>query len=331
MKRIADFLEKEQLNQEVLENQRFLVEHKGDPEMEKELESFFNSLEPEKMPDSRSLGTRYCQLTEKLGIRGRWLRSKAASSILTWGTRIAAVIAIPLMVAVGLLLSSQKQPAEWNEMYVPFGQTRTVALADGSTMTLNSGSRLIYPSEFQGKERKVFLNGEVSAVISKDPEKPFIIQSGEQSVLVHGTSFDFKNYESSECTELFLKDGSVSFGYSCEDAERLVRLSPGEMLQLDKENGKLEIDRFSTENFKSFNEDRSIRFNNLKVSDIAKDLERIFDVKIIVNDEKLANTRYLAYFTNHESLEQILKAISDNNRKIKVERKDGVIYLSLRR
>ena len=163
----------------------------------------------------------------------------------------------------------------------------------------------------------------MSAVISKDPEKPFIIQSGEQSVLVHGTSFDFKNYESSECTELFLKDGSVSFGYSCEDAERLVRLSPGEMLQLDKENGKLEIDRFSAENFKSFNEDRSIRFNNLKVSDIAKDLERIFDVKIIVNDEK--------YFTNHESLEQILKAISDNNRKMKVERKDGVIYLSLRR
>ena len=29
MKRIADFLEKEQLNEEVLENQRFLVEHKG--------------------------------------------------------------------------------------------------------------------------------------------------------------------------------------------------------------------------------------------------------------------------------------------------------------
>ena len=235
------------------------------------------------------------------------------------------------MIAVGLLVSSRQQPVEWNEIIVPFGQIRTLELADGSTMTLNSGSRLIYPLEFQGKERKVFLNGEVSADISKDPKKPFIIQSGDQSVLVHGTSFDFKNYESSDCTELLLKNGSVSFGYSCEETERLVRLSPGEMLQLDKSNGKLEIDRFSTENFKSFDEDRAIRFNNLKVSDIAEDLERIFDVKIIIKDEKLANTRYLAYFTNHESLDQILKAISDNNKSMQVERKDGVIYLSIRR
>ena len=331
MKRISDFLKKDQLNEEELEYQRFLVEHKGDSELERELEDYFNSLEPEGKTELNVIYDRYSQLTKKLGINGRWLRSKAAHSIFTWGTRIAAVIAIPLMVAVGMLLSSRQQPAEWNELFVPYGQTKTVGLADGSIMTLNSGSHLIYPSEFQGKERKVFLDGEVSAEISKDPNKPFIIQSGGQKVLVHGTKFDFKNYESSDCIELLLKNGSVSFGYSCEESERLVQLSPGEMLQYDKRDGKLEIDRFSTANFKSFNEDRTIRFNNLKVSDIAKDLERIFDVKIIVNDEKLANTRYLAYFTNHESLDQILKAISDNNKNLRIDRRDGVIYLSLRR
>ena len=113
--------------------------------------------------------------------------------------------------------------------------------------------------------------------------------------------------------------------------ERLVRLSPGEMLQFDKESYKLEINPFPAEEYKSYGDNGAIRFNNLKMSDIAKDLERRFDVKIVIADEKIANTRYLAFFTNHESLEQILKAISDNNRNMKIDRKEGVFYLSSRR
>lgn len=331
MKKIIDSLTNDRPSREDLENQRLLVEHRDDPEVGMQLESLFNSLEPEESEDDASLESHYLDLVDKLGISGKWRMHRTVSSILKWGTRAAAILAIPLAVAVGMLVASRPEPVEWTEITVPYGQTRNIALADGSTMVLNPGSRLVYPSGFQGKERVVFLDGEVSAQISKDPDRPFVIRSGDQSVVVHGTKFDFKNYSTSECAELLLKEGAVSFGYSNEGMERLVRLSPGEMLQFDKESYKLEINPFPAEEYKSYGDNGAIRFNNLKMSDIAKDLERRFDVKIVIADEKIANTRYLAFFTNHESLEQILKAISDNNRNMKIDRKEGVFYLSSRR
>lgn len=43
--------------------------------------------------------------------------------------------------------------------------------------------------------------------------------------------------------------------------------------------------------------------------DIALDLERLFGTRIVILDEALAQTRYFAYFTNNETLDQILSAI----------------------
>ena len=44
--------------------------------------------------------------------------------------------------------------------------------------------------------------------------------------------------------------------------------------------------------------------------DIALDLERLFGTRIVILDEALAQTRYFAYFTNNETLDQILSAIN---------------------
>ena len=63
------------------------------------------------------------------------------------------------------------------------------------------------------------------------------------------------------------------------------------------------------------------------MSDIAKDLERIFDVRIAIMDKTLADTRILAFFSNNEDLDQILSSMN-TDRKMKIRKKDGIIYLS---
>ena len=73
----------------------------------------------------------------------------------------------------------------------------------------------------------------------------------------------------------------------------------------------------------------SFHFFNLTMADIARDLSRYFGTRIVVQDDKLAKTHFYAYFTNNETLEQILSAMN-TDKKMKIKSSDGVIYLSSR-
>ena len=72
-----------------------------------------------------------------------------------------------------------------------------------------------------------------------------------------------------------------------------------------------------------------MHFFNLRLCDIVSDLERIFGIKVVLLDESLADTRYFAWFTNNETLEQILKGINADG-KMNFTSRDGVIYISRR-
>jgi hypothetical protein len=104
-------------------------------------------------------------------------------------------------------------------------------------------------------------------------------------------------------------------------------LSPGEMLQYDRETGDIDFKQFNPFSFRAFHENKSIHFFNLRLSDIMEDLERLFGTKLVLLDESLADTRYFALFTNNESLDQILKGI-DIDGKMRFVRKGEVIYIS---
>ena len=79
--------------------------------------------------------------------------------------------------------------------------------------------------------------------------------------------------------------------------------------------------------YKGFHDKGAIHFFNLRLSDITSDLERMFGVKLVLLDEKLAETRYFAWFSNNETLDQILDGINVDS-KMKFNRQDDVIYIS---
>lgn len=92
---------------------------------------------------------------------------------------------------------------------VPSGQRMTLALSDGTTVELNSGSRLEYPALFRGRERNVHLEGEAVFHVARNEKKPFIVNTFAAEVEVLGTEFDV--YADSGAGEFstILIDGSV--------------------------------------------------------------------------------------------------------------------------
>lgn len=239
---------------------------------------------------------------------------------------VALLLAIPMSLSIGYYLHKEPAPVAWQELTVPLTDTREVRLPDGTRLILNAGSRVTWPDAFDGGKREIFLDGEVMAYVAEDPERPFIIHSGDVNVKVHGTTFDLKSYRDATMLEVVLLDGSVSLELPSQEGRREVLLTPGDIVQFDRHSGGVSMGKVVPETFKTFADGRAFSFINTPLKDIAADLERSFGTPIVVADSKVASQRFLAFFSNGEDLEQILRLLSRNG-NLRVVRSDGTVYL----
>ena len=247
---------------------------------------------------------------------------------------IAGLLAVAVSSPIAYFVGTKDAPVqlaevEWREYKVHAGENHRMVLPDSSEIWLNAGSRITYPSRFEGNERKVFIDGEVYAHITSDPQHPFIINSGDTRLKVYGTTFNYKTYSESECVEVLLLKGSVSLDVNVGGEMKTVQMAPGYMVQYDRNTCSVDMQTFDRTNYRAFSEKHSFHFFNLTMADIARDLSRYFGTRIVVQADKLAKTHFYAYFTNNETLEQILYAMN-TDKKMKIKSSDGVIYLSSR-
>lgn len=306
--------------QEEVQVQDWLVEHAEDPQVQDALLTIMSEMQED---DAARSSEAYVNVCRRLGLNRRSRLEKMGYRVLG----IVACIMLPLLGAFIYDRLSVPEQADWLEIKVPYGQTEELVLADGTRLHLNAGSRITYPSKFLGSERRVFVEGEVFAEVAADPEKPFYIASGDVDVKVLGTTFNLKAYDNTECVELLLLEGKVQMDITAQNRTKQLVIHHGEMLQYDRETGEIDMKDFNPLRYKGFHEDGSIHFFNLRLSDITSDLERLFGCKIIILDESLADTRYFAWFTNNENLDQIFQGINVDG-KMKFVRRDGVIYIS---
>lgn len=252
---------------------------------------------------------------------------KAIPYIVSAAAAIAALICLPKAYDMGRKNGEDRIAAiEWVEESVPLGEERTVTLADGTVIHLNSGSRLTYPREFSGAKRGVFVSGEAFVQVAKDAAHPFVINSADVKVTVLGTTFNFKNYSDCRNVELLLMEGSVKASVSTSSGEKEVRLSPGDKMRFDRIGEKIDLERFSPNKYKAFYENHSLHFFDVEMTDIAKELSRRFNQPVVVQDAALASRRYFAIFTNNETLDEVLEAMNAD-KKMKITKTGGIVYL----
>jgi len=110
---------------------------------------------------------------------------------MSYGAIAAAMFAF-LLVGTGVFYSAFMGQPQVNGVYATaVGETRNVTLADGSIVTLNTGSKL-FVDYSGGMRRAVLDSGEAFFDVAKDSGRPFVVTSGTQSVTVLGTSFNVK-------------------------------------------------------------------------------------------------------------------------------------------
>lgn len=313
----------------------FLLEHAEDEGVSAILEEIYESSSDEM--DETAFDGMYSTITRRLHINQpadkydtvlRKNRVWKRASFAIAAAAVAACLSLPLAFNAGeRQVEKERDAVSWIEKTVPVGTVDSLLLADGSMIYMEGGTHLIYPSAFYGNERKVFVSGEIFAEIAKDPYRPFIVNAGEVRVRVLGTTFNLKAYDALSCVEAVLLEGSINLELTTPSGEQTARMRPGSIAQYDRKTGQLTMSEFDRSAFSVLKKGRGLYYNNISMQDIATDLSRVFGKKIVVADEKLAQTRYFAIFTNNESLDNILSAINSDDRMVISER-DGTIYLN---
>ena len=204
--------------------------------------------------------------------------------------------------------ASVPEMEDYVEYYTGVCRRDSLTLPDGSRVLLNSGSRLLYPTSFTKKERKVFLYGEAYFEVAKDDNCPFRILSGDIDVKVLGTKFNMSAYDDLRYLSVSLVEGSVDVGLSSGEGTRL-SMVPGEVVRYDKMNGTLAKSNQLADACLSWTEG-SFYFHKQPLHEIVSQYERAFGVSIVIAGPELRDKEFNVAFVNGESLETMLSAIA---------------------
>lgn len=148
----------------------------------------------------------------------------------------AAAAVFFVLAASSIYLATIGKDVEENliQQYIPTAEMRTLTLPDGSKVQLNSQSTLLYPQNFTGKNRSVYLIGEANFKVKPNKEHPFIVKSNDFQVTALGTEFNVSAYPESQLLTATLISGSVRVEYNNLTSQ--VVLHPNEQLAYHKQS-----------------------------------------------------------------------------------------------
>lgn len=224
--------------------------------------------------------------------------------------RIAAILFLPLLIAtLGIYFSrTAKTPTEpivWQTISTPKGVKSQIQLSDGTTVWLNSGSKLTYPSSFSSNERTIKLEGEAYFNVAKNEQQPFYVELDNVGIAVTGTTFNVIHYPEEKQTEVVLTSGKVRLFERKEDKRiNIAEMKPGEKAVYEKSTHEIAIVQTDTEKYSAWINGYLI-FRDDIMTEVVKKLNRQFNVNIEIADSEIAQYVYTATFKD-ETLEQIL-------------------------
>ena len=221
---------------------------------------------------------------------------------LLWTSGVAAVI-IALIIGGVYLFNLEDKTEHYNTIIVPAGQRINLILSDNTNLWLNANSEFKYPTDFSNENRTVYLDGEAYFEVSKDENKPFIVKTSKGDVRVTGTSFNVEAYSRFDSFKTSLFKGGVDI---YKEEEKLVSLKPNQIGLL--ENNKLLITDISDKDQYLWREGL-IAFNNKKLEEILHELEKYFDIEILINSSNLPQHTYTGKFRQSDGVDHALRVL----------------------
>jgi transmembrane sensor len=255
--------------------------------------------------EDRILSMRREALAAPRNPRAGWFRASAA----------AASIAVAVALIVGILIRHGPLGADPNagEFATQIGQRSSITLADGSTVVLNTDSRLRVA--FDPQVRRVQLvAGQAWFEVAKNQVRPFVVEAGDRMVTAHGTAFDVR-LEDHDRIQVTLVEGRVSVeplkgnGAGPNALTEHEDLLPGEQLIVTatRPAAKHKADVTKATSWR----EGQIIFDDDTLGNAVAEVNRYSAKKIVLDDPRLASLRMSGVFIAGHS-ESFVETVTGN-------------------
>lgn len=240
---------------------------------------------------------------------GRFLAVAMAASI-------AAIVGF-----TGLFFSVKEQPTAPSQLLIQtfatgIGETREIALDDGSVITLGAKTRV--DVTLGPKTRRVALStGDAFFDVETDPVRPFLVTHADMTIRVTGTVFDVRT--SGAITEVAVGEGSVAVRYpralpdtGAGQAIKLFRqeiLQAGERVEASSAAGLGEVVRFDPTSLATWR-DAQLTYADAPITEILADADRYTDYHIIVENPQALQALRLSATFSAERIDRLLETLS---------------------
>ncbi|MBO9617461.1 MAG: DUF4974 domain-containing protein [Niabella sp.] len=187
-------------------------------------------------------------------------------------------------------------------------------LNDGTQVTLNKESSIIYNTGFGKQQRQVILNGAAFFDVAKNEKIPLVVQAGTIDIEVKGTAFNVNAYQNKRDIEVVLVRGLVQVTNKY-NRKNQVLLSPNQQLRASSEKQTdllFNITNLPQDTIAPIKQlPDTISFKKEKLENLARLLEKKYAVTILIQNEALKEKRYSGLFAK-ETLQEALEALTQS-------------------
>lgn len=270
----------------------------------------------EASPENERSFYRERKLFDALLLHGLQYKSTLRTNIYTLldkiksrGVQAAAIIMIALSFNyLYVEYKQRKDDGAISIISVPEGQRVNINLPDGTNVWLNARTTLQYPVSFNRKYREVKLNGEAYFEVKRNERKPFIVKTDKFDIEVLGTKFNVDAYQEASDFEAALMHGSIKITPQ-EHSSQPITLEPGYKITLNEEKLQVaKIDSYEAYRWK----EGLISFSNESFSNIMKDFEKYYGIKIVMENKNVLQTKFTGKFRLSDGIDYALRILQKN-------------------
>jgi ferric-dicitrate binding protein FerR (iron transport regulator) len=265
-------------------------------------------------------------------------RHRIASARPRWSARLFPLAAAAVLVAGVVFVWRRFTPepvpaaatltATSGEVATAVGERRTLDLPDGSHVVLGAASTLRIDTAYGRGSRQVSLEGQALFRVTHDSTRPFVVHAAGTLAEDLGTEFDVRAYPGDSIVRVAVIEGAVAVRRA-QTTDSAALLRPRDVARIDATGGAApvilhdqDVERLVAWTAGELN------FRDATLTEVARELERWFDVDVRVTSEAIAGRRYTVNGLRTESLDDLLGVIDLSLPDVVIERQGRVVTFS---
>ncbi|MCD7849576.1 MAG: DUF4974 domain-containing protein [Parabacteroides sp.] len=227
-----------------------------------------------------------------------WLRISTYAAVAMFATAITSSI---------FIFSSKENETHITRYLGGDGlEADVVVLPDGTRVSLGSRTSFSYDSHYGKSKRIVYLEGEAYFEVAKEKDKPFVVETKEQSIEALGTKFNVSAYSSDSLLTTTLLDGSVLL--TTPNLSQPTILKPNEQFIYNRNTQSALLQQVDANQFVSWTTGYYY-FPEQSLEAILYRLSHVYGVQFTVKSEALNRRTFTGTFYRGQSIKDILEII----------------------